>query len=138
MNSPILGLDIGLRRTGVALSESGLIAQPLTTVESHVPHATNLIVSIIDLVRQHSIRSIVVGMPYGEGNEETLQSGKTLAILQQLEAALRKADLSVEVIQSNEFHSTQDAQSYFPDADKDAAAAAIILQDYLEQSGNAW
>jgi putative transcription antitermination factor YqgF len=135
MNSPMLGLDIGLHRTGVALSENGLIATPLATLTWQLPHSHALISQIIDLVRQYSINTIVVGLPYGEHDEETLQASKTTAIVQQLESALRKASLTAEIVTLNEFYTTQDASLYFPDADLDAAAAALILQDYLEQLG---
>jgi len=138
MNSPILGLDIGLHRTGVALSESGLIAEPLTTIEWHLPHSHQLIAELLELIRRHGVNTIVIGMPLSEDNTLTNQAKKTEGIVQQLEAGIRKANLHVAVVTLNEFHSTQDAAVYFPDTDKDAAAAALILQDYLEQSGELW
>jgi len=132
MNSPILGLDIGLHRTGVALSESGLIAEPLTTIEWQLPHSHTLISSLLELIRRYTINTVVIGLPLSENNGTTNQAQKTAHLIQQLEAAIRKAGLHVEIITLNEFHSTQDAAVYFPDVDKDAAAAAVILQNYLE------
>ena len=134
----MLGLDIGLRRTGVALSESGLIAEPLTTIEWQLPHSHALIAAILDLVQKYSICTVVVGVPYGSQNETTLQATKTLAIIQQLEGALKKSSLPVEVVQNNEYSSSQDASVLYPEVDRDAAAAALILQDYLEQAGESW
>ncbi|HSI21137.1 MAG TPA: Holliday junction resolvase RuvX [Verrucomicrobiae bacterium] len=138
MAAPYLGLDIGLHRTGIALSESGLIAQPLTTVEWKLPHSQPLVEAIIALINQYEIATIVVGMPLGEEGENTAQALKTAHLLDHLREGIKTAGLTTEVVEVNEFHSTQDALAQFPDVDKDAAAAAVILQDYLEQNGTAW
>jgi putative Holliday junction resolvase len=138
MNSPMLGLDIGLRRTGVALSESGLIAEPLKTIEWHLPHAHTLITEIIELIRQYQVRTVVVGIPYGEHDEVTSQAFKTTGIIQQLEAAIKRENLTAQVVHNNEYNSSQDADALFPGVERDAAAAALILQDYLEQIGESW
>lgn len=138
MNSPLLALDIGLRRTGVALSESGLLAQPLTTIEWQPPHATTLVNEIIQLVHKYEIRTVVVGIPYDADGDMTGQALKTEHILNQLESAIRQHKLPAEIERSSEYHSTLDARHLFPDSDKDAAAAAVILQDYIEQHGDSW
>src|SRR5690606_37179380 len=132
MSSPLLGHDIGLRRTGVALSESGLLAQPLTTLEWSYPHISSLAAQVNELVRRHEIKTVVAGLPFLEDEQDTDQARTTQTILDQLEAA---CDPAVTFVTINEFHSSRDAAALFPDTDRDAAAAAVILQDYLEQNG---
>lgn len=138
MSSPLLGLDIGLHRTGVALSESGLIAQPLTTLEWSYPHVHQLAAQLQELVLRHNIRTLIIGVPYSEDNSSNQQSDKTELIIQQLEASLRRSGNHLTIVRLTEFHSSQDAAELFPDSDRDAAAAAVILQDYLEQHGESW
>src|SRR5262249_62008276 len=57
-----LGLDVGERRIGVALSdEEGWLATPLETI---VRRATERdLARIADLVRQHDVARVVVGLP---------------------------------------------------------------------------
>ncbi len=62
MPGRILGFDFGDRRIGVALSDPlGVTAQPLTTLER--ASWKNDLGRIGDLVRQHEVVRIVVGMP---------------------------------------------------------------------------
>lgn len=138
MNSPILALDIGLRRTGVALSESGFLAQPLGVIEWTPPHSHALVEGIIEHLRRYEVKTLVIGVPLNEDEEPTEQAARTLAILAQIEDAVRAAALPVSIVPLNEYGSTIDGKTYFPDADKDSAAAALILQEYLEQQGVAW
>lgn len=138
MNSPLLALDIGLKRTGVALSESGLIAQPLGVIEWQLPHANNLIKPILDYLREYEVRTLVVGIPFTQDEQLTSQALKTEHIVTQLEEEIQKEKLSVDIVRVNEFSSTQDGLAAYPGTDKDAAAATLLLQDYLEQNGGAW
>lgn len=135
---PYVGLDLGLRQVGVALSESGLLAQPLETIGWQPPHTHQLMQSLVSLCAKHQVATVVAGIPLGEDDEVTGQAVKTGQLLDDLSAALAAAGLAVEIVRVNEFHSTQDAIARFPGVDKDAAAAAVILQDYLEQQGVAW
>lgn len=138
MNSPVLALDIGLRRTGVALSESGLLAQPLGIIEWQPPHTHALVSSIIEHLQRFEIKTLVIGVPLSENEEPTEQAARTMAIISQIEEAVSREKLQVEIVSLNEYGSTIDGAMYFPDADRDSAAAALILQEYLEQQGVAW
>ena len=134
MNSPLLGLDIGLRRTGVALSESGLIAQPLAVIEAKPPHLQAMVQQVLQYVQKYEIKTVVVGLPLGEDNEITSQSLKVERIVNMLTEELQKLPDPPEITQVNEYHSTQDSRLLYPGADSDSAAAALILQDYLDQN----
>lgn len=127
--APYLGLDIGLRRTGAALSETGLLAQPLTVIEWQPPHRHALIAGITKLVEEHGIQTVVAGLPLSEEGA-TPQSERTEVILTDLHTALDPA--GVEIVTVDESYSTVDALAHYPNIDKDAAAAAIILQNFLD------
>jgi putative Holliday junction resolvase len=134
MNSPYLGLDLGFKRTGVALSESGMIAHPLGVIEAKPPHMTNVVQEILEIVRQHEVATLVIGVPYTQDEALTSQALRIEQVISQIEQALPAI---VEVIRVNEFHSSLDAAELYPKIDKDSAAAAIILQDYLDSLANA-
>ena len=138
MNSPLLGLDIGLHRTGVALSESGLLAQPTTVIEWNPAQLATHTDAIIKLVRQHEIQTLVIGLPLNEDGSPTPQSEKTEVVIAALRAGLAEAGIGVTIDTINEFQSSQDGELRFPGVERDAAAAAVILQEYLEANGGGW
>ena len=65
-----LGIDFGLKRTGISISdEFNKIAFPLKTVQSN-----NLISIIRDLIKTESIEKIIIGKPYDlKGNLSVLE-----------------------------------------------------------------
>ena len=133
MSSPLLGLDIGLKRTGVALSESGIVAQPLTVIEAKPPHMENVISEIVALVSEYEVRTVVAGLPYTSEDGATAQALKVEQILTRLEEALAKLPDPPVIVRANEFHSSLDARERFPNDPIDSAAAAIILQSHLDE-----
>ena len=133
----ILALDIGDRRIGVALSDPlGMLASPLTTIERSTPDTQTAIDDILALAEQHETAEILVGIPY-------LMSGRIGA---QARITMDFADIlaertSIPVIRVDERLSSVQAERMLahsgspPAQDKgrtDAAAAAVILQAYLD------
>lgn len=63
----ILGIDFGLKRTGLAITDdSGIIASPLETVDS-----AKLMDFIVQLNNKKALNSIVLGEPKRLNNEDT-------------------------------------------------------------------
>jgi putative transcription antitermination factor YqgF len=133
MSNPLLGLDIGLKRTGVALSPNGLDVQPLPTISWDPPHAHGLIQRVSELVKEHGITTLVIGVPLSEDASQTSQSERASRVQNLLVRELSTTYPDLNVAFTNEFASTQDGRATFPGLDKDAAAACTILRDYLEQ-----
>ena len=81
--SLVLGLDVGDRRIGLALTDGlGLTAQPLLTV-----HRTSLradLKSIGRVVRRHGVREVVIGLPLHSSGEMSAQAAKTQAFAEAL------------------------------------------------------
>lgn len=134
-----LSLDVGSKRTGVAVSdEYNLIASPLTVVE-----ATDLKVwkeKILALVAEEEPARIVVGLPLDNEGE----AGRDAANIRRYIALLREA-VSVPVIEWDERYTTAEAERVLLQADVsrrrrkqviDKIAAAIILQSYLEHGSH--
>lgn len=132
----ILGLDVGDRRVGVALSDpEGILASPLTVVERE---GSNLeIEAVLKLVKKHEASCIVVGLPHSLDGRLGPQAKKALDFIKTLSERA-----PVRVVSWDERFSTIAAKRALTDAGRkrgkqrkrrDAAAAAIILQSYLDR-----
>ena len=130
-----LGLDVGERRIGVAVSDpTGTLARPLTTLERKgLPHDLE---AVLDLARRESAQAIVVGLPLTLRGEEGPQAQAVRAFL----SALReRTPLPVEAW--DERLSTVEAERRLREAGRqpsrerarvDAVSAALILQAWLD------
>jgi putative Holliday junction resolvase len=134
-----LGLDIGEKRIGVAVSDpDGLIAIPLTIVERKSDDSA--LSEITALIQEHDIERLVVGLPRSLDGS----LGKQAQAVQSFAQALR-ALTSLPVVDWDERLSTLYAQRMMVEAgvkrDKrkkrlDSVAAAIVLQGYLDRLRN--
>jgi putative Holliday junction resolvase len=138
-----LGLDVGDRRIGVAISDpEQRLAVPVKTVERDPRHGE--FEALAGLVREDEVASIVVGLPLSLSGEEGPQAARTRQFAAELESRLR-----LPVVFWDERLSTQEALRLRTPAvkpgrrdrarpgrvDTDAMAAAIILQAYLDSLG---
>jgi len=129
----ILALDVGDRRVGVAISDPiGMLARPLTVVIRSGRDYQR----IADLAKEHDVERIVAGYPRNMDGSVGEQARKVEAYLAGLEEHI---DVPIELW--DERLSTFEAQRLMIEAGRrarerrariDAAAAAVILQDYLD------
>jgi len=90
----VLGLDVGDRRIGVALSDPlGITAQRLTVLERR--GAAKDVEAVRALVEQHGVSVLVVGMPLTMRGLAGVQAGKVAAFS---EALRRRLAVPVEVV----------------------------------------
>ena len=133
-----LALDYGTRRIGLAMSDAtGTLATPLTTLTRRAGRRPPIAL-ILELARRHGVGHFVVGLPLdGNGGEnswtaEVRDFGRMLG---------QRSGLPVHFI--DEEYSSAEAEARIRSIgltrkkreDKariDAAAAAIILQDWLD------
>jgi putative Holliday junction resolvase len=95
---PWLGLDIGTRRIGVALSNTLGIAQPLLTIERTQPRRDQR--SILRLARRHGCAGIVVGNPLHLSGDRSLQTERVHRFVDELKALI--AETSVQTHENGE------------------------------------
>jgi len=136
--SRILGLDVGERRVGVALSDpSGTVAQPLLVFERRGWEAD--LARIGELVRTHGVRLVVVGYPYTLRKERGVQAQRVERFITRLKRAL-----TVEVVPCDERLTTVAAERALLSSGlrrarrrtlRDAIAASLLLQGYLDREG---
>lgn len=126
---PILALDIGFKRTGAAISESGLAITPLEVLQWEA-HPDQLVRQVVALVKQYEAQTVVIGVPLNSDESLTPQATKTLGIIEKIALSLPS---NVEVVKQNEFSSSQEGLEKYRDKDRDTAAAMIILEKFLEE-----
>jgi putative Holliday junction resolvase len=123
MATNILALDIGEKRIGVARANSiARIPEPIATLANDSSFKERL----VDLLKEYDISTIIVGLPRNLKGDETAQTVFTKQFV-----ADNLAEYSV--IWQDETLSSVSAESR-PDRLQhgvDAAAACIILDDYL-------
>ncbi len=134
-----LGLDIGDRRIGVALSDPlGILATPLLVFE-HQDYAHD-IHTILQLIKQNQVEIIIVGLPQSMDGTIGPQAEKVKTFTEKL-----RAQSPVPVEFRDERLTTVAAKQLMEAAgtkktargrkiEYDAAAAAVILQSYLNES----
>jgi len=131
----IMGLDVGDRRIGVALSdELGLLATPFAVLKRSSLRED--VQRVVRLVAEQGVGTVVVGLPYSLSGELGPQAVK----VKRFGEALANA-LPVPVIFWDERYSTVEASRMLTAAGRrarrqkpyiDAAAAAVMLQSYLD------
>ena len=135
----ILALDVGQRRTGVAISDpTETIARPLETV--HHRKKAEMIKAVAALVREHGVERLVVGRPLSLDGTVGPQAQRVDSYADAL-----KEVLDVPVVAWDERYSTARADEVLlqtrsekarrrarADGERDAIAAAVILQSYLD------
>ena len=128
----VMALDVGERRIGVAVSDpSGTLARPHAVI--HRRSKVMDFAAVARLVTELEVERVVVGLPLSLNGEIGPQARRVTRYAQALAQAL---EVPVELY--DERYSTVTADALLAESGRkrrvpiDAAAAAVILQDYLE------
>ena len=131
----VLALDVGERRIGVAVGDpTGLLATPIDTVDGEKESLA--LDEVVRLIAEYEVEEIVVGLPLSLSGRSGAQARR---VREFAEAIGRRAP--VQVIFQDERYSSVQAERLLRDSEKrpsrdkgriDSAAAAIILQSYLD------
>jgi putative holliday junction resolvase len=123
----VLALDYGAARTGVAVSDaSGTLARPVCVVRKAATEAG--LAEVVRLVDELEAEQIVVGLPLTLRGEHGKQAAETDLFV----TALRTL-VEVPVETADERFTTALAQRFGGKAPEDAAAAAHLLQSWLDR-----
>jgi len=136
----IVGIDLGERRIGVAVSDAtATLARPLKTIERGASDAAaveQLRAAIAEITDEEDVGSVVVGLPKRLDGSPNLQTPRVEKVV-----AMLAAQLTIPVVTQDERLSSHEADERLAHGEKDwrrrkakldAAAAAVILQDYLD------
>ena len=131
-----LGLDLGSRTLGIAVSETGLIASNYKTIR-HEEEYDRLLDEVKALVEELKIDTVVLGFPKNMNNTIGPKGELSLEFKEKLEKII-----NIPVVLQDERLSTKSALDTLikgnvsrKDRKKvvDSVAATIILQTYLER-----
>ena len=130
-----LGLDLGSRTLGVAISTSGVLAS-LYTVIRHNEEYDRLVAEVKNIVEKEKIDIIVLGLPKNMNNSLGEKANLSIKFKEKLEKETNK-----EVILEDERLTTKVATNALLEKDVsrkkrkervDSVAATVILQSYLD------
>ena len=132
----VLGLDVGDRRIGVAVSDSlGLTAQRVTVLERRGPSRD--VEAVQALVERYGASAVVVGLPLTMRGERGVQAEKVSAFS---EALRRRVAVPIELVDER-LTTVQGARALRETGASrrtrkaviDQVAAQLILQDFLDR-----
>jgi putative holliday junction resolvase len=134
-----LGLDIGDRRIGLAVSDPlGILARPLTVIERR--EETLDIAAILEIAAQNQVAIIIAGLPQSMDGSLGQQARKVMAFTDKLRQAspvpVEYRDESLTTVEAKHLMEEGRAKKgpQYRRVNYDAAAAAVILQSYLNES----
>ena len=139
----VVGIDLGERRIGVAISDTtATIARPLKTIDrgtSDADAVERLRATVAELSDEEPVGCIVIGLPTRLDGSDNLQTPRVRTIV-----ALLSEQTTIPIVMQDERLSSHEAEERLAVREKDwrkrkarldAAAAAVILQDYLDAQG---
>jgi len=137
----VLGIDLGARRVGLAISDpSRTLARPLATIRVSSPQdAVDQVMREVARLsgEEEGLATIVVGIPRRLDGTATEQTRAAEAFLEALVART-----PLPIAREDERLTSREAESRLAVRERDwrirkakldAAAAAVILQDYLDR-----
>lgn len=139
----ILGIDVGRRRIGLAISDpTGTLARPLTVIHVGERDGPDRVASEITRLsgEEDGLSAIVVGMPTRLDGTPSEQTTRVARFVEEL-----KHRTALPVLEEDERLTSREAESRLALRERDwrkrkmqldAEAAAIILQDYLDRTGS--
>lgn len=133
----ILGLDVGSKTIGIAISDAfGWTAQGLTTLHWEEPHYEKIKETFQNILNEHNIEKVVIGLPKNMNGSIGFRGEASKDFARFLEEAF-----SIETVLWDERLTTMAAEKVLLEADMsrakrkkviDKMAAVMILQGYLD------
>lgn len=139
LNVRALGVDLGMRRIGLALSDAtGTLARPFKTLMVSPTDALDRLVQEIGLLaaEEDGLAVVVVGVPARLDGEATSETALARAMMDAL-----RTRIGIPVLGEDERLTSREAEQRLALRERDwrkrkqqldAASAAVLLQDYLD------
>jgi putative Holliday junction resolvase len=135
----VLGIDIGLKRTGLALSdETGIAIRHLPNLV--VKNRAEAVERILSLVKEFSIQVIVIGYPEQRTPASKAVASRGRGLKDVLEKFFALESLKIEIHLWNEARTSKDALTRLIASGQrqkkrkhllDAASAALLIEEFL-------
>nr|XP_043625290.1 putative pre-16S rRNA nuclease [Erigeron canadensis] len=133
-----LGIDLGLSRTGVALSK-GFSIKPLKVLELR---GQKLEMGLLEIAQKQEVDEFIIGLPISSDGKETPQSNKVRSVAGRI--AIRAAERGWRVYLQDEHGTSTDAMNRMINLglsksarreSLDSYAAMMVLERYFSESG---
>ncbi len=136
----VLGLDVGSRRIGVAVSDPlGITAQGLDTLQRTTKRRD--FEHLQRVIQEYDVREIVVGLPLRMSGAEGIQSDKMQAFAEELRKRFRLPvhlwDERLTSVEANRLLREADLSIEKRGKAVDRMAAVLILQGWMERRAGA-
>lgn len=134
----VMALDYGTRAIGVAISdELKLTVRPLTTLRRERQSRASIVERIVTLVAAQEIETLVVGLPLRMDGTMGDAAERVMRFVRELQGKLTipvvPYDERLTSREADEILRARGADARERRARSDEIAAAIILQDYLNE-----
>ena len=131
----ILGIDYGERRIGIAISDSlKIIASPLLVLDRKKKY--NYLDDIKNLIIEHDIGLIVVGLPLTLKGTISIQTEKTQDFIKELDlivdVPIKTIDERLTSLEAEKILIQKGIKTGHNKSQIDQVSAIIILQEYLD------
>ena len=130
-----IGIDLGTKRVGIALSDSiNMIASPfktLTFVDNN-----DLVEKLNIIITDNNVRTIILGLPLNMSGEDTEQTKKVRSFkdtLSKLDLPIMYEDERLSSVSAKKSLVMQNVKTGYNKAEIDRTVAAIILQQFLDK-----
>lgn len=144
MSNKYLGIDFGLKRVGIAVSDEGkTISFPRLTLANN----SSLFENLLEICRNEFISKIIIGFPLKLNSENTHLTEASQLFSKDFKKFLNQRNFFPEFFFIDERFTSSLAQNYIIESVKskkkrkdksltDSISAQIILQDFLDREKN--
>lgn len=132
-----LGLDIGDKRIGVALSDpEGILASPLAIIDRR--DDTTDVEAIVNIISRQQVGQIIIGLPRSMDGSIGRQAEKVKSFAEKLsshtDVPVEFRDERLTTVSAKRLMQSIGRKKTGKKTRDDAMAAALILQSYLDET----
>ena len=136
----VLGLDLGTKTLGIAISRTGIIANPYKLLRYNNEEYDKLALEVADIVRQENVTEIALGLPKNMNNTcgfATERSQNFKKILEKyVDIPITLVDERLSTVEATNILLANDMSRKKRKNVIDFTAAMIILDTYLKKRNN--
>lgn len=133
----VLGLDLGTKTLGIAISRTGIIANPYKLLRYNNEEYDKLALEVADIIRQENVTEIALGLPKNMNNTcgfATERSQNFKKILEKyVDAPITLVDERLSTVEATNILLANDMSRKKRKNVIDVTAAMIILDTYLKK-----
>lgn len=133
----VLGLDLGTKTLGIAISRTGIIANPYKLLRYNNEEYDKLALEVADIIRQENVTEIALGLPKNMNNTcgfATKRSQNFKKILEKyVDIPITLVDERLSTVEATNILLANDMSRKKRKNVIDVTAAMIILDTYLKK-----